>query len=70
MNRGRLIRLALAELALLGVYGLLAWAVWQITHPRIPALLSWAATISVLAAGVGGYLRHALPWWRNALAGR
>jgi uncharacterized membrane protein YqjE len=62
-----LLAVALADAGIVAVYCVVAWAVWQITHPRIPAPIAWAATLAILGIGVGGYARHALPWWRKVL---
>jgi hypothetical protein len=58
-----LLAVALADVAILAVYCVVAWAVWQITQPRVPRFLSWAATSAILALGVGSYIHHSAPWW-------
>lgn len=67
MKLGQYLRVAIADLLLLALFGFLAWIVWRVTHTRVPAPIAWAATIAVVLLGLGGYLRQALPWWRARL---
>lgn len=67
MRKRALWRVALTDLAVLSVFGAVAFAVWTLTERRgAPPLVGAGLALIVLLLGAGGYLSHSLPWWIRA----